>query len=61
MVAVAATSLAAALAPDHVGQKALAPAAGLLALVAVGAGVRRYRLDRSLLWHVGRPITWMLL
>jgi diguanylate cyclase (GGDEF)-like protein len=61
VVAVAATALATALAPERIGRSTLAPAAGLLALVAVAAGVRRYRLDRSLLWHVGRPITWMLL
>jgi diguanylate cyclase (GGDEF)-like protein len=61
VVAVAATSLATAFAPERLGRSTLAPAAGLLALVAVAAGVRRYRLDRSLLWHVGRPITWILL
>src|SRR4051794_29240725 len=36
-------------------------AGGLAALGALVYGVRRHRLDRSLQWHVGRPITWKLL
>src|SRR3954471_13604704 len=34
---------------------------GLAALAALVYGVRQHRLDRSLLWHVGRPITWKFL
>ena len=37
--------------------KILLPGAGLVALAALVYGVHHYRLDRSLQWHVGRPIT----
>ena len=35
-------------------------AGGVAAILALVYGVHRYRLDRSLQWHVGRPITWKL-
>ncbi|HKN38703.1 MAG TPA: hypothetical protein VJ456_06310, partial [Acidimicrobiia bacterium] len=41
-------------------QRFVVPGAGLAALLALAWGVHHYRLDRSLLWHVGRPITWKL-
>src|SRR5204863_7351306 len=46
--------------PDGV-DTALLPAAGIVALLALTYGVHHYRLDRSLQWHVGRPITCKLL
>jgi diguanylate cyclase (GGDEF)-like protein len=37
------------------------PAIGLASVVALVYGVRSHRMDRSLLWHVGRPEAWTLL
>src|SRR6476646_5280398 len=46
---------------EGVSRALVTAAGGLAALAALVWGVRRYRLDRSLQWHVGRPITWKLL
>ena len=58
LAAIAVSALAAVFAPDEVDIAWLPPVFGLLSVVALVIGVRTYRLDRDLLWHVGRPEAW---
>jgi diguanylate cyclase (GGDEF)-like protein len=48
-------------APSNVDTHWAPPAMGLASLLALIVGVRANRLDRSVLWHVGRPEAWALL
>ena len=47
--------------PPNLPRAVVSAAGGVAAILALVYGVHRYRLDRSLQWHVGRPITWKLL
>jgi diguanylate cyclase (GGDEF)-like protein len=59
--AVVLTAFAVMFAPSRVDTSWVPPAMGLVSLLALFFGVRSHRLDRSLLWHVGRPEAWALL
>ena len=54
-------AVASAFLPDSLSRSLVTTVGGLAALLALIYGVQRHRLDRSLQWHVGRPITWKLL
>jgi diguanylate cyclase (GGDEF)-like protein len=56
-----AVAVASALLPESLSRSLVTTGGGAAALLALVYGVRRHRLDRSLQWHVGRPITWKLL
>jgi diguanylate cyclase (GGDEF)-like protein len=56
-----AVAFASALLPGNLARGLVSTAGGVGAVAALAYGVHRYRLDRSLQWHVGRPITWKLL
>jgi diguanylate cyclase (GGDEF)-like protein len=58
LAAIATSALAAVFAPSSVDTVWMAPVFGLLSVVALVVGVRTHRLDRDLLWHVGRPEAW---
>ncbi|MEY2477328.1 MAG: diguanylate cyclase [Actinomycetota bacterium] len=55
------TALVVPLAPGGADLTWVAPVMGLLSVVVLVMGVRAHRMDRSLLWHVGRPEAWTLL
>src|SRR5437763_8235001 len=56
-----AVAVASLLLPGTMPRALVTTAGGIAAVGALVYGVHRYRLDRSLQWHVGRPITWKLL
>src|SRR5437588_4139722 len=56
-----AVAVASLLLPGTLPRALVSAAGGIAAVGALVYGVHRYRLDRSLQWHVGRPITWKLL
>ena len=47
--------------PRVVSPLIVAALVGSLSIVAVVAGVRMHRLGQRLVWHVGRPMAWLLL
>src|SRR4051812_27488599 len=47
--------------PDSAAVAWTPPIMGIASVVALIVGVRSHRMDRSLLWHVGRPEAWTLL
>src|SRR4051812_24174073 len=47
--------------PDSAAVAWTPPLIGIASVVALVVGVRGHRMDRSLLWHVGRPEAWTLL
>ncbi|MDQ1374103.1 MAG: hypothetical protein QOJ09_1441 [Actinomycetota bacterium] len=55
------TALAVPIATGSMDVTWVPPVIGLLSVGALILGVRAHRLDRSLLWHVGRPEAWTLL
>src|SRR5687767_13580788 len=55
------TALVVPFAPDGADVTWVPPAVGIMSLLALVMGVRTHRMDRSLLWHVGRPEAWTLL
>src|SRR3954447_3345481 len=47
--------------PDSAAVSWTPPLIGIASVIALVVGVRSHRMDRSLLWHVGRPEAWTLL
>src|SRR5437867_11268818 len=56
-----AVAVSSAFLPESLPRSLVTSGGGIAALLVLVYGVHRYRLDRSLQWHVGRPITWKLL
>ena len=59
--AVVLTALVVPLAPGGADLRWVPPVMGLISVAVLVLGVRAHRMDRSLLWHVGRPEAWALL
>ncbi|MCU1451131.1 MAG: diguanylate cyclase/phosphodiesterase with sensor(s) [Acidimicrobiales bacterium] len=54
-------AVASAFLPESLSRSLVTTGGGVAAVLALVYGVHRHRLDRSLQWHVGRPVTWKLL
>jgi diguanylate cyclase (GGDEF)-like protein len=59
--AVVITALVVPLSPGGADITWVPSAMGIIAVIVLILGVRAHRMDRSLLWHVGRPEAWILL